>query len=414
MIEEIDSMKNLQNEVGRNARLVGRILDRLREKGKLNEGVPLENGGLIKIELNHIANETVKEHFLEIANDNRILAVALNLFHEEQKKENPMPVILVSKDVIMRVKADTLGISSQDYLSDKIKNYDALYTGFITVFVHPSTIDSFYTEKHLPKSQVPELKETIDIYPNQFVIFKDSFGSNKSAVARYNKYTDSFEHLYSPESVWDVSPRNVQQRMAMDLLVNDSIPIVTLTGKAGTGKSLLALACGLSKVLDDKVYNKLLIAHPIVPMGNDIGYLPGDKEEKLKLWMKPIYDNFEYIFRNRKTDTNIEDVIAGIKNIEIEALTYIRGRSIPKQFIIIDEAQNLTRHEIKTTISRVGESSKIVLLGDPEQIDNPYLDATSNGLTQVVEKFKESKLSGHVPLIKGERSKVAELAAKLL
>ncbi|MEQ2129026.1 PIN domain-containing protein [Caldanaerobacter subterraneus KAk] len=217
MIKEIDSMKNLQNEVGRNARLVGRILDRLREKGKLNEGVPLENGGLIKIELNHIANETVKEHFLETANDNRILAVALNLFHEEQKKENPMPVILVSKDVIMRVKADTLGIPSQDYLSDKIKNYDALYTGFITVFVHPSTIDSFYTEKHLPKSQVPELKEAIDIYPNQFVIFKDSFGSNKSAVARYNKYTDSFEHLYSPESVWDVSPRNVQQRQTQIL-----------------------------------------------------------------------------------------------------------------------------------------------------------------------------------------------------
>lgn len=414
VIEEIDSMKNLQNEIGRNARLVGRILDKLREKGKLNEGVPLENGGLIKIELNHIENNTVKKHFLEITNDNRILAVALNLFHEEQKKENPTPVILVSKDVIMRVKADTLGILSQDYLSDKIKNYDALYTGFTTAFVYPSIIDSFYTEKYLSKSQIPELKEIIEIYPNQFVILKDSFGTNKSAIARYNSLTDTFEHLYSPESIWDISPRNVQQRMAVDLLLNDNIPIVTLTGKAGTGKTLLALACGLSKVLDEKVYSKLLIARPIVPMGNDIGYLPGDKEEKLKPWMKPIYDNFEYIFRNRKIDTNIEDVIAGIKNIEIEALTYIRGRSIPRQFIIIDEAQNLTRHEIKTIISRVGEGSKIVLLGDPEQIDNPYLDATSNGLTQVVEKFKESKLAGHVTLIKGERSEVSELAAKLL
>lgn len=202
--------------------------------------------------------------------------------------------------------------------------------------------------------------------------------------------------------------------MAVGLLLNNNISIVTLTGKAGTGKTLLALAAGLLKTLDEKVYNKLLIARPIVPMGNDIGYLPGDKEEKLKPWMKPIYDNFEYLFRGRKIDTNIEDVIAGIKNIEIEALTYIRGRSIPKQFIIIDEAQNLTRHEIKTIISRVGEGSKIVLMGDPEQIDNPYLDSTSNGLTQAVEKFKTSELAGHVTLIKGERSEVAELAAKLL
>jgi len=414
VIEEVDSKKNYQDEIGRNARLVGRLLDKLREKGKLNEGVDLENGGKLKIELNHISTDIIKQHFIDITNDNRILAVALNTHFEEKQKNSPLPVILVSKDVIMRIKSDALGLISQDYLSDKIKNYESLYTGFINVLVHPSVIDSFYIEKYLEKDDVDELKNINDIYPNEYIILRDILGSNKSAIARFNSSQNIFEHLYTPETVWDVSPRNVQQKIAIDLLLNDNIPIVTLTGKAGTGKTLISLACGLLKTQDEKVFNKLLIARPIVPMGNDIGYLPGDKDEKLKPWMKPIYDNFEYLFKGRKNGTNVEDILAGIKNIEIEALTYIRGRSIPKQFIIIDEAQNLTRHEIKTIISRVGEGSKIVLMGDPEQIDNPYLDATSNGLTQTVEKFKTSKLAGHVTLIKGERSEVAELAAKLL
>lgn len=414
VVEEVDEKKRYQDEIGRNARHIARLLDDLRKKGKLNDGVDLGNGGKLKIELNHISMESIRKHFVDITNDNRILAVALNIYIEENKKENPIPVILVSKDVIMRVKADSLGLSSEDYLSDKIVNYDELYTGFINVEVHPSLIDSFYIEKFLKRDDVDKLKDIKDVYPNEYVIFKDNFGSTKSAIARYNVNEDIFEHLYSPEPIWDINPRNAQQKMAIDLLLRDDIPIVTLTGKAGTGKTLLALACGLLKTQDERKYNKLLIARPIVPMGNDIGYLPGDKEEKLKPWMKPIYDNFEYLFRGRKSGTSVEDIIYGIKNIEIEALTYIRGRSIPKQYIIIDEAQNLTRHEIKTIISRVGEDSKIVLLGDPEQIDNPYLDSTSNGLTQVVDKFKDQKIAGHVTLIKGERSEVAELAAKVL
>lgn len=409
VVEEIDSKKRYQDEIGRNARMVARILDGLREHGPLHTGVLLESGGLVRVELNHRSSETLRQHFYEATNDNRIIAVVFNLWEEEQRQHN-RPVVLVSKDAVMRIKADALGITAQDYLSDKIA-YSEFYTGFEEVMVEPGLINSFYTEHGL---EAEELEKIIDLSPNQYLILKDSYGSSKSALAFYNHSSKRLQPLnYGSEPVWGIMARNVQQKMALDLLLNDQIPLVTLTGRAGTGKTLLALAAGLLKTQDEATYKKLLVARPIIPMGRDLGFLPGDKEEKLRPWMQPVYDNLEYLF-NTKKNGDIDDILAGIKNIQVEALTYIRGRSIPNQFIIVDEAQNLTKHEIKTIISRVGEHSKIVLVGDPEQIDHPYLDATNNGLTLVVERFKAESLAGHVTLIKGERSQLAQLAADLM
>lgn len=412
VLEEIDSKKRLGDELGRNARKISRTLDRLRENGNLNTGVILENGGLLRIEINHRSLEHVRHHFHEITNDNLILAVALNLYREEQEKDNPRKVILVSKDILVRIKADTLGITAQDYFSDKVIPLDDMYKGYNMINIPTSVIDKFYQEGFLDTS-IPCLRKHF-LYPNQFLILKDELGTSKSSISYYNPRTRKLEFFhYGEKTIWGIYPRNAQQKMAFELLLNDSIPLVTITGRAGTGKTLLALAAGLYKTEELGLYKKLLVARPVVPMGRDIGYLPGDKEEKLRPWMQPIYDNLEFIF-NKHEGKNIDDIVAGMKGLQIEALTFIRGRSIPNEFIIIDEAQNLTKHEIKTIISRVGENSKIVLVGDPEQIDHPYLDSSNNGLTYVIEKFKEYNEAGHITLEKGERSKLAELAAKIL
>lgn len=411
VLEELDGKKRFVDEVGRNARKVSRLLDDLREKGKLHAGVKLDNGGFIKVELNHQSFLKLQKTFGEMTSDNRILAVALNLHLEEQAKENGKPVILVSKDVLLRVKADTLGIESQDFLSDRVITDNEIYPGFIELKVQPNLIDKFFVQRYL---SIKELGFHSDnVFPNEFFILKDAFGSSKSAITRINRQMTNIEPLRINEPIWGISPRNVQQKMALELLMDDQIPLVTMTGKAGTGKTLLSLATGLLKVEDDKIYHKLLVARPIIPMGKDIGYLPGEKEEKLRPWMQPIYDNLEYLFNAKKTG-ELDKILSGLGSLQVEALTYIRGRSIPNQFIIIDEAQNLTKHEVKTIISRVGDGSKIVLMGDPAQIDHPYLDATNNGLTYVVEKFKHEGLSGHMQLYKGERSNLAQLAADLL
>ncbi len=411
VLEELDAKKRFIDEVGRNARKVSRLLDQLREKGKLHAGVPLRNGGTLKIELNHQSFIKLKKTFGEMTNDNRILAVAMNLQLEEKVRREGKPVILVSKDVLIRVKADTLGIESQDFLSDKVISDTEIYPGFFELKIKPILIDKFFANKRLDIEEVGIA--ATQIYANEFYILKDVFGSNKSAVSKINNQKTYIEFLRVYESVWGIIPRNVQQRMALELLMDDQVRIVTLIGKAGTGKTLLSLAAGLLKVEDERIYHKLLVARPIIPMGKDLGYLPGEKEEKLRPWMQPIYDNLEYLF-NTKKPGELDKILAGMGSIQVEALTYIRGRSIPNQFIIIDEAQNLTKHEVKTIITRVGEGSKIVLMGDPDQIDHPYLDATNNGLTYVVERFKEESLSGHVKLQKGERSTLAQLAADLL
>ncbi len=411
VLEEIDSKKRNADELGRNSRYVSRLLDGLRERGRLYDGIELENGGRVKVEFNHKSFMKVQELFGEMTTDNRILAVALNYHIEEQGKDNPKPVVIVSKDTLVRIKADVLGLTAQDYLSDRIVSVPDQYTGYVTLHAHPSVIDEFYTYRYL---QVNHLKLQYPLYPHEFVILKDELGTSKSALLKVSKDWKKLEPLYlSNEPAWGIAARNAQQRMALELLLNDDIPLVTITGKAGTGKTLLALAAGLLKVEDEHKYKKLLIARPVVPMGKDIGYLPGEKEEKLRPWMQPIYDNLEFLFDAKKSG-DIDKILAGLGSIQVEALTYIRGRSIPGQFIIIDEAQNLTKHEVKTIVSRVGEGSKIVLMGDPEQIDHPYLDASSNGLTYLVERFKQESVSGHITLERGERSHLAQLAADLL
>jgi len=411
VLEEIDSKKRNVDEIGRNARYVSRMLDSLRQKGRLHDGIMLDNGGVIKVELNHRSFQKLHDTFLEITNDNRIIAVALNYWHEESEKPEPRPVVLVSKDTLVRIKADVLGLTAQDYMSDRLVAASDLYPGYHTMLVDASVIDQFYQQRSL---KVDDLQLDYRLYPHEFIILKDAAGSSKSALVKTNADGGRLEPLFlSNEPVWGISARNAQQRMALELLMNDDIPLVTLTGKAGTGKTLLALAAGLLKVEDERRYKKLLIGRPVVPMGKDIGYLPGEKEEKLRPWMQPIYDNLEYLFDTKRAG-DIEKILAGIGSIQVEALTYIRGRSIPGQFIIIDEAQNLSKHEVKTIVSRVGEGSKIILMGDPEQIDHPYLDAYSNGLTYVVERFKEHPIAGHITLEKGERSQLAQLAADLL
>jgi len=387
------------------------MLDSLRQKGRLHDGIMLDNGGVIKVELNHRSFQKLHDAFLEITHDNRIIAVALNYWHEESEKPEPRPVVLVSKDTLVRIKADVLGLTAQDYMSDRLVSASDLYPGHHTMLVEASVIDTFYQQKSL---RTDDLKLGYRLYPHEFVILKDAAGGSRSALAKTSVDGSRLEPLFlGNDPVWGISARNAQQRMALELLLNDDIPLVTISGKAGTGKTLLALAAGLLKVEDERRYKKLLIGRPVVPMGKDIGYLPGEKEEKLRPWMQPIYDNLEFLFDTKRAG-DIEKILAGIGSIQVEALTYIRGRSIPGQFIIIDEAQNLSRHEVKTIVSRVGEGSKIILMGDPEQIDHPYLDAYSNGLTYVVERFKEHPIAGHITLEKGERSQLAQLAADLL
>jgi PhoH-like ATPase len=411
VLEEVDSKKRYMDEIGRNAREVSRLIDRVRQNGKLHQGVPLENGGKLRVELNHKSFQRLQETFVEPTNDNRILAVTLNLKLEEEAKKSGVKVILVSKDVLVRVKADALGIEAEDFLSDRVidKN-DQTYTGYKEIYVQGDLLNKFYEKNEL---QVIELTGH-SFYPHQFVILKDVFRSSVSALGKVDEFGKTLRPLrYDSEQIWGIRARNVQQKMAFELLLRKDLPLVTLIGKAGTGKTLITLAAALLQTEDLKDYIKLFIARPIVPVGKDIGFLPGEKEEKLKPWMQPVYDNLEYLF-NTKKQGELEKILAGIGSIHVEALTYIRGRSLPDQFIIIDEAQNLTKHEVKTILTRVGEGSKIVLLGDPQQIDHPYLDEFTNGLTYVVEKFKDQAVSGHVRLEKGERSTLAQIAADLL
>jgi len=418
VIEELDKVKRYRDDIGYNARRAARNLDALRKKGNLFTGVEINEGGILKI----IPEKDLGEWPPGLdrnKKDNLIIKVAYDLLETEKK------VIFVSKDLNARIKADVLGIEAQDYEKQKVK-IDAFAKGWIELAVEPGIIDKFYKQKSLKFDEI-KLDKEVELYPNCYFLLKDSATGNKSAIAKYNHRTNEIKPLgYDLNPVWGINALNLEQRFAFDLLLDPAVNLVTLIGSAGTGKTLLALAAGLRQVMDDKIYKKILISRPIVPLGKDIGYLPGSKDEKLSVWMQPIFDNLYFIFnrtgeidiggyRTKKHGTaGIVEYFIEIGILELAAVTYIRGRSIPDQYIIIDEAQNLTPHEVKTIISRVGHNSKIVLTGDPFQIDNPYLDAESNGLIYVAERFKGQEIAGHILLSKSERSPLASLAAELL
>ncbi len=409
VIEEIDKFKKNMNEIGRNARYVARFLDSLRDKGRLDSGVKLgEDLGTLRI----VFSRKQVDLWPQIGNtaDNAILNVALELTKE--KEAIGEQVIFVTKDANLRIKADAVGVKAEDYKNDRIDISD-LYSGEIDFYCDGSLISRIYENK------VIEKPDGLEVLPNQFVTLINSENPKNTALARYYKTgefgTDILRLIEPVEDVWGIKPRNKQQIFAFELLLDPSINLVTLVGKAGTGKTLLAIAAGLMQVADKDTYKRLLISRPVIPMGRDIGFLPGDIESKMGPWMKPLYDNLDFIIsRNEEYAVPSYKELENQNILQVEPLTYIRGRSIPQQFIIIDEAQNLTPLEVKTIITRAGEGTKIVLTGDPYQIDNPYVDANTNGLSYLVEHFKGESIFGHITLIKGERSFLAERAAELL
>ena len=403
VLEELDKHKKRQDGVGRNARETIRILDSLRETGSLNKGVRLGKGmGVIKViqldpeRLTECPDIDLKD------SDNEIICCVF----QEQAAAPRRKHVMVSRDVNMRVKCDSLGVLCEDYIRSKVvKDTSELYTGFSTVLVDDEVIDQFYNNEEV------FVEETY--HPNQFLMLVSNANEKKTALARFIRPSSPLQKVRSGEKVKvfnTLSPRNKEQAFAINLLFDDSVSLVSLIGKAGTGKTLTAIAAGLDLVLGNSGYNKLIVSRPVMPMGRDIGFLPGTLEEKMMPWLAPVQDNLETLLDGKENFKMFQEKCI----IEIEALTYIRGRSINNAFIVIDEAQNLTMHEIKTIITRVGNNTKIILTGDIEQIDNDYTDETSNGLAYAVEKFKEFEISGHVTLVRGERSKIATLASKIL
>ncbi len=404
VLEELDSLKRLSNELGNNARDVIRYIDSLKtlHKGDLSKGVKIPEGPTIRIHLDTRAQDKAQPFPLPLdRNGNKILLMA---HHLRQKGEK---IVLVSKDFVTRVKAEAMELEAEDYENQKV-TFDKMYKGIRKIEVGKKEIDLFYKEGSLPFD--------IDISPNEYCHL---ISPEKSFVlCKFNQAAKKLEPLLPiPKQIWGIAPLNVEQRCAVDLLLREDVHLVTLIGQAGTGKTLLALACGMKKVFDDNHYSRILVSRPIVPLGKDIGYLPGTKEEKLYNWMQPIYDNLEFLCENTSGQGNGKasmEFIMESKKIEMEAVTYIRGRSLPKIYMIIDEAQNLTPHEVKTVISRAGHGTKVVLTGDSTQIDNPYLDRDSNGLSYTVSRFKNQKVYGHIFLDKTERSELASIAAEVM
>ena len=406
VIEEIDAFKKDQTEIGRNARTVSRNLDALRKRGSLSKGVMLDGGGVLTVD---VANHEIQDAFARINKspaDNLILACAKSLL--KARHEN---VVLVSKDTNLRIKADALGLVTEDYNTGRV-DIDELYSGTAEIFVEEADFDQLFQDG-LP------LLDDEPLYHNQCVTLIDKRNETHTALGRFNATDKRICPIKVREvAPWGIRARNREQQFALELLLDESIRVVTLLGRAGTGKTLLAIAAGLQQIVDDEKYNKLLVSRPVMPMGKDLGFLPGDIEDKLRPYMQPIYDNLDFIVAantemRRRSSMTVSQLEEG-GYLSVEPLTYIRGRSIPSQYIIVDEAQNLTPHEVKTILTRAGDGTKIVLTGDPYQIDNPYVDGSTNGLSFLAEHFKGQELFGHILLTKGERSKLAELASQLL
>lgn len=402
VIEEVDRFKRDLGENGRNARQFSRFIDLLRAQGPLSKGVKLDNSSSIVYVNTDFRVEGMPVELDPEKADNRILSTALAL----QKQFPNASVELITKDINLRIKADVFGVNARDYEPEKV-DIEEMYEGHKEIDVDPTVINGFYSNKIIT--------ENFGLLANQYIVMRDASNPNHSAIGRFSEKEGGIVPLLSPtESIWGIHPRNVEQTFAMDCLLNDEILFVSLVGKAGTGKTLMALAAGLYKTLDEGRFQRLLVSRPIFPMGRDLGYLPGDVEQKLNPWMQPIFDNVEFLMGADKKAAGRAQELINQGMLNIEPLTYIRGRSIPNQYLIVDEAQNLTPHEIKTIVTRAGQGTKVVLTGDAYQIDNPYVDSATSGLTYSVERFKGQRISAHVTLSKGERSELAELAANIL
>jgi len=429
VVEEVDRFKRDSSEKGRNARRISRLLDAHRMKGSLADGVPIEGSASGILQVAFCRADTLKQLPPELQSgggDNNILAVALEQMRCSGLQEAP-DVLLVSKDINLRIKADAVGLQAEDYINDKVAIAD-LYPGVREVITTGGVMQELKQNNHLPTAIIHGL-EAQPLLPNEGVMLVDEQNQNHTLLARHHGDSGTIRPLSWLERahLGRIKSRNREQSFALDLLLDPDVSLVTLVGKAGTGKTLLALAAGLHQVADTHDYARLLVTRPPISLGKDLGYLPGTLEEKLGPWMKPIIDNIDFITGtspgqdtttkakgHQREPRNSWMDLQGMGLLEVEAINTIRGRSIPGQFMVVDEAQNLTPLEVKTIVTRVGEGTKIVFTGDPYQIDNPYVDAESNGLTWLVEKLKGQPLVGHVTLMRGERSALAELAANVL
>ncbi len=402
VIEEIDRFKRESTELGRNARTVSRMLDGFRGEGSLSAGVELPNGGKLKIAFH---KDGLVEGFAKDSVDNRILALAAHI----QKTQPKNATILVSKDINLRIKADAIGVMAEDYETDRVFITD-LYTGMVDLTVSAEKITAFRAKGEFA------LAGGKNYFPNEYCTLTDEANPKKAALAKVDATgTKLVPILDCREGVWGIKPRNREQHFALDALLDDRIKLVTLMGKAGTGKTLIAMAAGLKRVVNDREFRRLVVARPTISMGKELGFLPGSLEEKLAPWMQPIHDALEMLSDlNMGHDHRRAADLMRSGSIVVEALSYIRGRSIANQFMIIDEAQNLTPLEAKTIVTRVGSGTKIIFTGDPYQIDNPYVDSSSNGFNYIVSRFRDQAIAAHIELQKGERSELAELAANIL